>query len=110
MVAANKTTRVLTNLSHGEHAIIGQGVDAAPDQSPVEADAAAPPTTSRFDYMFKSLRDFYPGAHLDTDPASTVVTALKALGSAMVEQGAQPTATRPCRRSTPTGASSSTTT
>ena len=88
MVAANKTTRVLTNLSHGEHAIIGQGVDAAPDQSPVEADAAAPPTTTRFDYMFKSLRDFYPGAHLDTDPASTVVTALKALGSAMVEQGA----------------------
>ena len=47
-----------------------------------------PPTTTRFDYMFKTLRDFYPGAHLPVEPASTVVSALKTLGSAMVDQTA----------------------
>ena len=65
MVRSEGSTRVLTNLSHGEHAIIGQAVDAAADQRRVDEAASAPLTTTRFDYMFKALRDFYPGAHLD---------------------------------------------
>ena len=88
MAEDSTPTRVLTSLTHGEHAVIGNGVAAAPDQARVAAVVDVPPTTTRFDYMFKALRDFYPGAHLDVDPASTVVAALKALGSAMVEQGA----------------------
>ncbi|HYI53847.1 MAG TPA: heme peroxidase family protein [Microlunatus sp.] len=88
MLQSRGSTRVVTNLSHGEHAIIGEAVEAAADQKRVSEAASTPPTTTRFDYMFKALRDFYPGAHLDASPASTVVLALKALGSAMVEQGA----------------------
>ena len=70
-----------------------------------------------FDYLFDKLAAEFPAHHLDdTDPATTVAQ-LKALGTAMTEEDAPPRAascrhraTRRSRRSTPTGASSSTTT
>jgi len=80
--------RVLTNLAHGEHVLSSAEAGVTARSASLDAVVAADPVTTRFDYMFKSLRDFYPSAHLDSDPPSTVVTALKALGSAMVEQGA----------------------
>ncbi len=87
MYESKRYARVLLNLTHGEHAVVEEETDPAADTTTVAAATGeSEPTTSRFDYLFKGLRDFYPGAHLPVDPASTVVTALKALGSAMVEQ------------------------
>jgi hypothetical protein len=90
MNESKRHARVITNLSHGQHAVAMHITDPAADTTAVtEATGGiSEPITTRFDYMFKTLRDFYPGAHLDVNPASTVVAALKALGSAMVEQGA----------------------
>ena len=84
--------RVLSNLRHGGHVLREELVKADPDAVAIdaptvyEATGEPEPETTPFGYMFKNLRDFYPEAHLPIEPASTVVTGLKALGSAMFDQ------------------------
>ena len=110
--------RVLTNLSHGDHVVAedlplvtNAGRLAAPTWATVKE------TSTPFGYLFDDLRGDFPTNHLQGDPEA-VVASLKALGTAMVEQpdpagappGHPPPPTRPSRRSTPTGVSSSTTT
>ena len=106
------TGRVLRNVSHGGEG--GSGRRLAACAADTASDAAVSDTA--FNYMFTTLAEEFPAHHLpNTDPAATVA-ALKRLGAAMVEDPAsRPTPsraprTRPSRRSTPTGASSSTTT
>jgi hypothetical protein len=91
------TRRVLSNLRHGGHVMSTDLVQADPDAVALhsatipEATGAAEPEdvadiSTPFGYLFRDLRDFYPGAHLPVEPATTVVTGLKALGSAMIDQ------------------------
>ncbi|MDQ3988008.1 MAG: heme peroxidase family protein [Actinomycetota bacterium] len=93
-----KLTRVLSDLRHGGHALAEdlykaepsadalEGVSRLPDVVRNEAvTAASDANTTPFGYLFVDLEDAYPVAHLPVEPASTVVVALKALGSAMVD-------------------------
>jgi hypothetical protein len=95
---ADEFPRVLMDLRHGEHVV--------PDEvAQAQQDAAAPRSASiseavgeefrtgpiteistPFGYMFPELADAFPIAHLSAEPAEQTVRALKALGSAMVEQ------------------------
>jgi hypothetical protein len=88
-----RVARVLTNLHHGGRAVPDEAAAArrSADASAlrdVVQDATPPPVediTTPFGYLFGDLEDAYPAGHLPVEPASTVVTAIKALGSAMVD-------------------------
>lgn len=89
--------RVLSDLRHGGHALSEDLYKADPmaksleGVSPVDDVLGQPQPpdittiSTPFGYMFVNLRDAYPAAHLPQEPPSTVVTALKALGTAMAE-------------------------
>ncbi|MCO1661008.1 peroxidase family protein [Pseudonocardia humida] len=95
---ADDFPRVLMDLRHGQHVVtdeIAQAqVDAAAPQSASVSSTAGDDfrggrieeISTPFGYMFGALADAFPGAHLDGDPAQETVAALKALGSAMIEQ------------------------
>ena len=117
-------TRVTTEgLDDGDVALRAQTVDVAetlpeataPDAADGAAVERAVEFSTPFDYLFDTLAGKFPDKHLPGD-AATVVSKLKALGRAMIEneppQGDElrPRATRRSPRSTPTGDSSSTTT
>jgi len=83
------------NLSHGDHVVdedsVKQDVELLPARTATVREATGAPAdvvqiSTPFGYLFTNLADSYPLAHLPLDPSSTVVTALKALGSAMVDQ------------------------
>jgi hypothetical protein len=86
--------RIITGLTHGGHALTEELAEATPgtaEQTTVEVATNNQPEpadvrmiTTRFDYLFDGLR--YPEDRLPIDSPSTVVTGLKALGSAMVDQ------------------------
>ncbi len=84
--------RVLTNLSHGGHvatedlSLVTNGVHRLATASW----ATVKETSTPFGHLFDDLRGDYPTSHIQGDPEA-VVAALKALGTAMVEQ--QPDAT-----------------
>ena len=86
--------RALTDLHHGGEAVstTAAATDAVPGTISLEAviQESAPvcleDVTTPFDYLFGDLRDAYPAGHLPVEPANEVVAALKALGSAMVDQ------------------------
>ena len=90
---SKRLSRVLTDLHHG-----GQAVSADEKAPTVSSEASileeviqdvspAPleEISTPFGYLFPALVDAYPAEHLPVEPASTVVAALKALGSAMVD-------------------------
>lgn len=88
--------RVLRNLSHGGHALVDELIDeqtdasARGDQVRASTVAGEPVTTDNttpFGYLFADLADTYPARHLTDDTPDGVVAALKALGSAMIEEG-----------------------
>lgn len=98
---AKKTTpsvaRVLADLHHGGHALSDDlfkndpqaqaiaGASLVDDVIGGPAPADIRTISTPFGYMFVDLRDHYPAAHLPPDNPAAVVTALKALGSAMAE-------------------------
>ena len=62
---------------------------ASPERDAVvqePAHAGLDEESTPFDYLFDCLGDTYPAGNLPVEPASEVVDALKALGSAMVDQ------------------------
>ena len=84
---------VLTSISHGAHVLddSAAGADrlAARTPSVTTVSAAglsgAAGDTSPFDYLFDDLAAAWPAHHLPVDDPAAVVTALEALGAAMVE-------------------------
>jgi hypothetical protein len=89
-----RLSRVLTDLHHGGHAVstTDQASEAVPAEDPSleaviqeTASVSLDEISTPFDYLFGDLKDDYPDAHLPVEPASGVVAALKALGSAMVD-------------------------
>jgi hypothetical protein len=100
MAIPGKGTRVLTNLNHGGHALSEELFEASPTAEAREdvvrlrevtqnapVDEATNDDSTPFDYLFVDLADRYPRAHLPIVEPETVVVALKALGSAMIDQG-----------------------
>ena len=97
--------KVLRNLRHGGIVVDAEGADGdrrarvdallAQDtehRAPAYAvvpDGAEPPAGTPFDYMFPALAED-PAAQLPADDPAAVVSALKALGSAMVEDPPPP--------------------
>jgi heme peroxidase len=99
MAIPGKGTRVLTNLNHGGHALSEELFQATPNAEAREdigrlrevtrnaaIDTASKDDTTPFHYLFENLADRYPTAHLPTTTPEAVVVALKALGSAMIDQ------------------------
>ncbi|MGQ0718172.1 MAG: peroxidase family protein [Pseudonocardiales bacterium] len=93
-----KLTRVLSDLRHGGHALAEDLYKAEPAADALESVSRLPDVvrndavttvsdanTTPFGYLFIDLEDAYPEGHLPVEPASTIVVALKALGSAMVD-------------------------
>ena len=89
-----RLSRVLTDLHHGGRAVAGAdpGVADAATNDKVALNYVVenpePPLeeiSTPFNYLFGDLKDAYPDNHLPVEPSSAVVTALKALGSAMVD-------------------------
>lgn len=106
-----KLTRVLSDLSHGGHALSAELYKAEPAAVALEtlsplaavvndpaASSATDNDTTPFGYMLADARDVYPAAHLPVEDPAAVVVALKALGAAMVDgdptvfKGADPAA------------------
>lgn len=97
MAEQGQFQRVITNLTHGGHAILdsadettktAQTQESLSTRSTVvqeSADRAAHVGTTAFDYLFPDLARKFPDGHLPQDDVATVVKALLALGSAMVE-------------------------
>jgi hypothetical protein len=88
-----RLSRVLTDLHHGGQVVSAEETTAqtAAETSVLEEVVEQAPSVSLdeistpFDYLFGDLKANYPAGHLPVEPASEVVTALKALGSAMVD-------------------------
>ncbi len=93
------TTRVLSDLRHGGHALsadlykaalpVSDALDSVSRIDEVVDDptvsAATDEATTPFGYLFVDLQDGYPAFHLPTAAPSAVVVGLKALGAAMVD-------------------------
>ncbi|WP_394552872.1 heme peroxidase family protein [Agromyces sp. MMS24-JH15] len=84
--------RVIRGLSHGGHAVTEQDEPSPRPDTNVLANVVDVPDplhvkeiSTPFGYMFEALSADYPFAHLNFEPPSTIVAALKALGNAMVE-------------------------
>jgi heme peroxidase len=83
--------RVLTNFRHGGHVNAEDVAKVDPgchDEQPSWAEVKR--NSTPFGYLLDDLRDDYPQAHLPADQPARVVTALKALGTAMVEPPGRP--------------------
>ncbi|MDV9177725.1 heme peroxidase family protein [Streptomyces sp. W16] len=97
MTEQGQFRRVITNLTHGGHAILdsadgaertAQTQESLSTRSTVvqeSTDDAAHVGTTDFDYLFPDLAKKFPDNHLPNDDVAKVVKALLALGSAMVE-------------------------
>ncbi|WP_181783438.1 peroxidase family protein [Pseudonocardia pini] len=96
-----RISRVLTELTHGGHALVDDNAEALKqlDQPGSEealsrvvqesVDRAREVGTTPFGYLFTSLQGTYPDAHLagsTVAEAKATVDALNALGEAMIEQ------------------------
>jgi hypothetical protein len=78
-------SQVLPDDAPGAEELAEKRVRVSLDRQAVPgADVDAPGSTSSFGYLFQQLADEFPAHHLPGDPA-TVVSALKALGAAVVE-------------------------
>ena len=86
--------RVLTGISHGGHVLTDDSPEAARLAATHEgitaleaavSEAEVVDNTTPFDYLFPEVAAQFPGKHLPNDNPAAVVAALKALGSAMVE-------------------------
>ncbi|MCX5241129.1 heme peroxidase family protein [Streptomyces prunicolor] len=101
MAEQGQFRRVITNLTHGGHAILDSADEA---EKTVETDddltlrstvvqetptVAAHVGTTAFDYLFPDLAEEFPDRHLPNDDVTGVVDALLALGTAMVETPAE---------------------
>ncbi|MBD2054678.1 hypothetical protein H6F88_01305 [Oculatella sp. FACHB-28] len=91
-----KSGQVLSNIKHGGHILEDKSPQAAElarkqESITLAADAVGDedPFETKFDYLFLDLTTD-PAAHLPADDPATVVTALKALGDAMVEDSLSP--------------------
>lgn len=85
--------RVLKSLSHGGH-VLAPAADGAEELARTQesilvaaqvVDEAGLDASTPFDYLFDDLAAGFPNNHLPNDDPASVVTALKALGAAMVE-------------------------
>ncbi|WP_019069379.1 peroxidase family protein [Streptomyces hokutonensis] len=97
MAEQGQFRRVITNLTHGGHAILDSADEAEKTAQTQESlstrstvvqestDDAAHVGTTSFDYLFPDLAKKFPDNHLPTDDVPKVVQALLALGSAIVE-------------------------
>lgn len=97
MAEQGQFRRVITNLTHGGHAILDTADNAETTAKTEESlsmrstvvqestGVAAHVGTTAFDYLFPDLAEEFPDRHLPDDDVSKVVAALLALGSAMVE-------------------------
>ena len=97
MAEQGQFRRVITNLTHGGHAILDSADEAEKTAQTQESlstrstvvqestDEAAHVGTTSFDYLFPDLAKKFPDSHLPTDDVPKVVQALLALGSAIVE-------------------------
>ncbi|SEE85207.1 Animal haem peroxidase [Streptomyces sp. 3213] len=97
MAEQGQFRRVITNLTHGGHAILDSADEAEKTAQTQESlstrstvvqestDDAAHVGTTSFDYLFPDLAKKFPDSHLPTDDVPKVVQALLALGSAIVE-------------------------
>ncbi|MFE2420617.1 heme peroxidase family protein [Streptomyces hokutonensis] len=101
MAEQGQFPRVITNLTHGGHAILDSADEAEKTAQTQESlstrssvvqettDAAAHVGTTAFDYVFPDLAKKFPDNHLPNDDVAKVVKALLALGSAIVETPAE---------------------
>ncbi|MGH3679117.1 MAG: peroxidase family protein [Natronosporangium sp.] len=99
--ASTTDGRVLSGTSHGGHVLVEEEPSAEAAQlaatqegitvvdEPV-SDAAFVDGTTPFGYLFTDLQAQFPDKHLPDDDPAAVVAALKALGSAMVEDPPPP--------------------
>ncbi|WP_019062643.1 peroxidase family protein [Streptomyces prunicolor] len=97
MAEQGQFRRVITNLTHGGHAILDSADEAEKTAQTQESlstrstvvqestDDAAHVGTTSFDYLFPDLAKKFPDNHLPNDDVAKVVKALLALGSAIVE-------------------------
>jgi len=97
MTEQGQFRRVITNLTHGGHAILDSAEEAEKTAQSQESlsmrstvvqestDDAAHVGTTSFDYLFLDLAKKFPDNHLPIDDVPKVVKALLALGSAIVE-------------------------
>ncbi|WP_214406402.1 peroxidase family protein [Pseudonocardia lacus] len=96
---ADDFPRVLVDLRHGEHVVTDEIAQAQQDAAAPESASVARTVVGEeftggriteistpFGYMFAEPADVFPVAHLAAEPSEQVVRALKALGTAMVEQ------------------------
>ncbi|MFI6547852.1 heme peroxidase family protein [Streptomyces prunicolor] len=97
MAEQGQFRRVITNLTHGGHAILDSADEAEKTAQTQESlstrstvvqestDEAAHVGTTSFDYLFPDLARKFPDNHLPNDDVAKVVKALLALGTAIVE-------------------------
>ncbi|MHA5048289.1 peroxidase family protein [Streptomyces sp. SD15] len=97
MAEQGQFRRVITNLTHGGHAILDSADEAEKTAQTQESlstrstvvqestDVAAHVGTTSFDYLFPELAEKFPEHHLPQDDIARVVKALLKLGSAIVE-------------------------
>jgi hypothetical protein len=99
MTTSGELKRVLADLTHGGHALVDvdpdakkallePGTEVALSEVVQEsAEVAQLVGTTSFDYLFRDLADRFPDEHLPGGAkAPQVVSALKALGAAMIDQ------------------------
>ena len=83
--------RVLIGITHGGHVLADDSGDAEELAGSQEGIVAAAPaiaedsSTTPFGYMFADLAAAFPAKHLPNNDPVAIVSALKALGAAMVE-------------------------
>jgi hypothetical protein len=99
---ADDFPRVLLDLRHGEHVVTDKTAQAQQDAAlpesasisrtagPAFRKAQVEEISTPFGYMFSHLAHAFPIAHLTAEPSEQVVRALKALGTAMIEQDPPP--------------------
>ncbi|MEU9290891.1 heme peroxidase family protein [Streptomyces sp. NPDC048275] len=97
MAEQGQFRRVITNLTHGGHAILDSADEAEKTAQTQESlstrstvvqestDVAAHVGVTSFDYLFPELAKKFPEHHLPQDDIARVVKALLELGSAIVE-------------------------
>lgn len=97
MAEQGQIRRVITNLTHGGHAILDSADEAEKTAQTQESlstrstvvqestDDAAHVGTTSFDYLFPGLAKKFPDNHLPNDDVPKVVKALLDLGAAIVE-------------------------